>query len=57
MNDILTDIINNSKNEKLVERAKQWINIENKNIDYEQFNTTIQILSPNWEKEILGNRN
>ncbi len=57
MNDILTDIINNSKNEKLVERVKQWLNISNKNVDYEQSDTTLQILSPNWEREVLGNRN
>lgn len=53
MNDFLTNIINNTKNENLTKMIKQWFVIEDELVEYCQQNHATQIISSNWENEVL----
>ena len=53
--DFLHNIINCSTNEKLINWAKEWLEIENTTGGDIFYENAQQILSPNWEHEILNN--
>lgn len=54
INDFLHNIINSSKNEKMIHLAKEWLEIENTTGGDIFYENVLQILSPNWECEILN---
>lgn len=53
--DFLHNIINCSINKKLINWAKEWLEIENTTGGDIFYENAQQILSPNWEHEILNN--
>lgn len=55
INEILYNVINNSKDEKLVAFAKSWLLSEHTDNVYKPDNV-VQVLSRNWEQEILNEK-
>lgn len=54
INDILQNIINNSTNEKMIHLAKEWLKIDNITDGNKFYENMAQIISDNWECEILN---
>ena len=57
INDFLHNIINSSTNEKLISWANEWMDIERTTSGEIFYENAPQILSHNWEYEILNNCN